>query len=370
MVFVELAPELVHQIYNTLYSINDVINLSLTCRRFNVLLKHSQKLPTLFAAAEREFGPLEDVAQLVTFNASQPAHLKRHPQQNYALLRQMIKIGGVAQKCADIFPERRWQDNYLERRTLSNDEVWRLRRAVYRYWLYCEAFQGRGNSRSMRMLPYMVEERAQLLRTWTTEELSEIEDVRLVLEDLVSLELCPTHGAAQREFNQHCDFAEVRQTHQNVYTHRSWNSWPPDSFTSQLLSTNIFHNYRDEQILSRHLDLPVPQRRKLEMMGWGDEISQYYVVQSMMKLNPAQIMYLYEHTTRKQDIERWLAEHIGEEWFWDNGQTWLDTWNLVLYKRGLDPEWLQLEIQEGRAGVTNKAGSSDQHIEQNHQCLY
>lgn len=168
MAFVELAPELVHQIYNTLYSINDVINLSLTCRHFNVLLKHSQKLPTLFAAAEREFGPLEDVAQLVTFNASQPAHIKRHPQQNYALLRQMIKIGGVAQKCADIFPERRWQDNYLERRTLSNDEVWRLRRAVYRYWLYCEAFQGRGNLRSMRMLPYMVEERAQLLRTWTT----------------------------------------------------------------------------------------------------------------------------------------------------------------------------------------------------------
>ena len=166
----DLAPELVHQIFNTLHSIKDVINLSLTSHHFNHLLKHSQKLPTLFSAAEREFGPLEDISQLVTYNSSQPAHVKRHPPQSYALLRQMIKIGGVAQKCVEVFPEKRWQDNFLERRALSHDEAWRLRRAVYMYWLYCEAFQGRGNTRSMRMLPYLMEERAQLLRIWTTGE--------------------------------------------------------------------------------------------------------------------------------------------------------------------------------------------------------
>lgn len=168
MSLADLAPELVHQIFNTLHSINDVINLSLTSHHFNRLLKHCQKLPTLFSAAEREFGPLQDIAQLVTYNASQPAHSKRSPQQNYSLLRQMIRIGSIAQKYVEMFPERRWQDNFLERRSLTNDEARRLRRAIYRYWLYCEAFQSRCNTRGMRMLPRVVDERAQLLRMWTT----------------------------------------------------------------------------------------------------------------------------------------------------------------------------------------------------------
>lgn len=168
MSLTDLAPELISQIYNTLYSINDVINLSLTCRHLNHLLKHSQKLTTLFSVAEREFGPTEDIAQLVTYNVSQPVHIRRQPVQSYALLRQMIKIGGVAQKYVEIFPERKWQDNYLERRTLTQLEAWKIRRSVYRYWLYCEAFQNRTQTRATRMLPFVVEERSQLLRTWST----------------------------------------------------------------------------------------------------------------------------------------------------------------------------------------------------------
>lgn len=168
MALADLAPELISQIYNTLYSINDVVNFSLTCRHLNHLLKHSQKLSTLFSAAEREFGPLEDIAQLVTYNASQPVHVKRQPAQSYALLRQMIKIGSVAQKYVEIFPERKWQDNFLQRRILTQHETWKIRRAIYRYWLYCEAFQNRSHTRATRMLPAYIEERSQLLRTWAT----------------------------------------------------------------------------------------------------------------------------------------------------------------------------------------------------------
>ena len=168
MALTDLAPELISHIYNTLYSINDVVNLSLTCRHMNHLLKHSQKLSTLFSAAEREFGPIEDITQLVTHNASQPVHIRRQPVQSYALLRQMIKIGSVAQKFVDIYPERKWQDNYLQRRSLTMSEMWKVRRAIYRYWLYCEAFQTRSHTRVMRMVPQVVEERCQLLRAWTT----------------------------------------------------------------------------------------------------------------------------------------------------------------------------------------------------------
>ena len=166
-----LAPELLAQIYNSLSTVSDVISLSLTCHHLHYTLRSSQRLPTLFAAAEREFGPLDDIAQLLTYNASQPAHAKKTPQPSIVLLRQMIRVGNVARRIEELYPSRRWVDNYVQRRSLTANESWRLRRAVYRYWLYCEAFQNRNFTRGLRQIPQVVEERAQLLRTWTTGEI-------------------------------------------------------------------------------------------------------------------------------------------------------------------------------------------------------
>lgn len=86
------------------------------------------------------------------------------------------------------------------------------------------------------------------------------------------------------------------------------------------------------------------------MAGWGDDIAQYYVVQSMMKLNPAQIMHLYEHASNQQQVEVYIGG-LGEEWFWNNGQTFLDTWTLVLAKRGLDPRVIRDGILDGQFGI-------------------
>lgn len=164
----ELPPELIHHIYNSLPTISDVINLSLTCHRLNHLLKHAQKLSTLFAAAEREYGPIQDILQLVTYNTTQPVHLKRTPAYSYSLLRQVIRAGSVAKKIEDIYPSKRWLDDYLNRRSLQPHEAHDLRRAVYRFWLYCEAFHGRSHPRTSRMHPQIIEERAQLLRLWSS----------------------------------------------------------------------------------------------------------------------------------------------------------------------------------------------------------
>ncbi|KAK5937947.1 hypothetical protein PMZ80_009536 [Knufia obscura] len=360
-----IPSELLSQIYNSLSTISDVINLSLTSHHFNHHLRSSNRLPTLFAAAEREFGPLEDITQLLTYNASQLAHIKRKPQQSYALLRQMIRVGAVAKKIEELYPARRWADNYLERRSLTIDESWRLRRAVYRYWLYCEAFQNRNYMRSTRQIPQIVEERAQLLRSWTTEELIEIEDLRTILENIVSDDLCPTDGAAQRSFNQHCDFSGVRYNHlhQPYNQFRSWNSWPPDAYTNQALAqsrpstSSLFHNHFSDLKRQSSADLPIPQRRKLEMTGWGDEISQYYTIQSVMKLNPAQILHMHENAVTRLDVESYITNHCdGGEWFWDNGQTWLDTWSLVLYKRGEAPADVRGAVLDGEAGITSAEG--------------
>lgn len=174
MSLAELAPELLTQIFSSLYSISDVLSLAQTCRRLHHLLRSSQRLPALFAAAEREFGPVNDILRLVTSNTSEvvwgrpKVHLAS-VAQNIELLKQIIQIGRVARKYEEMYPSRKWgDDRYLERRRLTEEEKWRLRRAVYRYWLYCETFQNRFCTRGSRYLPLLVEERNRSLRDWSS----------------------------------------------------------------------------------------------------------------------------------------------------------------------------------------------------------
>lgn len=90
------------------------------------------------------------------------------------------------------------------------------------------------------------------------------------------------------------------------------------------------------------------------MRGWGDDIDQYYVVESMLKLNPAQIMYLYENVTTKEGIEWYIDSEIGGDWFWDNGQTWVDSWTAVILRRGWDPDVVLAAIEDGKAGIVGE----------------
>lgn len=172
MSLTDLAPELLTQIFSSLHSIPDVLNLTQTCKRLHHLLRSSRRLPTLFAAAEREFGPLNDIVRLVTWNGTESQWGSSDTPlvavaQNTELLKQILKIGRVANKIAELYPGRKWgEDRYLERRSLSKDEIWRVRRAVYRYWLFCEAFQNKMCTRLSRCLPRATEERNRLLRDW------------------------------------------------------------------------------------------------------------------------------------------------------------------------------------------------------------
>lgn len=184
---------------------------------------------------------------------------------------------------------------------------------------------------------------------------------------MISTDLCPTDGMVRRWFNEHCDFSDVRwQQRYNPYAHQqkpsfmpilNWNSWPPDRYTAQsnmhMFPTSPFHSHQGEQRAREKLNVPVPQRRKAEMLGWGDDINQYYVVQSMLKLNPGQIIHLHENVTTKEGIEWYIDSEIGGEWFWDNGQTWSDTWNLVLMKRGWDLTKVEVAIEDGLAGIVS-----------------
>lgn len=147
-----------------------------------------------------------------------------------------------------------------------------------------------------------------------------------------------------------------------------WNSWPPTPNLHRM--SHLFHDSRHGDLLSdtARQRLPVHQRREMEMTGWGDDITQYDVVQSMMKLNPAQIMSLYEHAITKPQIELYVSNVVGGDWFWNNGQTFLDTWTGVLHKRGLAANEVRDHILQGFLGIAINQRDGDGRNEASRSC--
>ncbi|GAT27209.1 F-box domain protein [Aspergillus luchuensis] len=135
MPFHQLATELLLHIFRSCDSVTDVMNLAMTCRRLHTVFHRSNKLQILVDVAESEFGPLDDIIQIVTQNTSQRAHLFRTAPITNSLLKQIVQIGHVAQKWEIIYPVKKWKTDFENRRSLDDDERFRLRRAIYRLWL-------------------------------------------------------------------------------------------------------------------------------------------------------------------------------------------------------------------------------------------
>ena len=103
--------------------------------------------------------------------------------------------------------------------------------------------------------------------------------------------------------------------------------------------------------------------------GWGDEIAQYYVVEDMLKLDPGQLMYLFESLTvqggssahltlcygfssRKAIVENFVAT-LGD-WFENNGETLVETICCVVGERGGDGRELAELIEGGLEGICRR----------------
>ncbi|KAE8152423.1 Brix domain-containing protein [Aspergillus avenaceus] len=354
MPFGLLATELLLHIFRSCDSISDILNLASTCRRLHVVFGGCNKLQIFADIAEREFGPLDEIIQIVTQNASQPAHVIRAAPMTAALLKQAISIGRMAQKWETIYPVKKWKVDYENRRSLTNDEHFRLRRAIYRLWLYHRAFHTRAYDRFSRNLRHVIIERAQLLHNWSTEELAEIEDVRLIISDIVQNHICPSNGTIQRKFRKRYP----ENNHQlafNIHLNYPTNT-APESF-------GFFGrdpNWAEQHYHTAHpgcSESPAKYRSRFRndyfhdpgSEGWGDEIPHYYVVQDMMKLDPGQVLWLREHASLKEQVEAFV--HSMGEWFRDNGETFGDTLEWVLNERGDDIEEFRSAIADREVGI-------------------
>jgi hypothetical protein len=80
----------------------------------------------------------------------------------------------------------------------------------------------------------------------------------------------------------------------------------------------------------------------------------------MLKLNPQQILHLYENTFTKLQVEAYVQEtssytednvYTNPHWFDNNGETLGETIQQVLYERGVDVQDFEDDVGEGWHGV-------------------
>ncbi|PPJ51066.1 hypothetical protein CBER1_07788 [Cercospora berteroae] len=340
MHFDHLPSELLTQIFLSLPSISSAIALSSANSRFYDTYHLSKKLDILRSAAESEFGPIQDVVQVLTQNHSQPAHIQRDVPISDAFLRQIVKAGRIAQRYEEIYTFKKWKTDYANRRLLSNSERYKLRRAIYRLWLYDKAFHNAAHVRTCRTLPGTVFNRTALLHNWTNTELAEMMDVHNILKDMVANNICPSNGKIRQKFSKRFPDSN-QQLLFNIHL-----NYPPAP--SSFVPDGWYHNSATGS--SRHQSRLFPSRfHEPGAEGWGDEISHYYIVEDMMKLDPEQLLYLRDNCPLKAQVEMHVRG-LGD-WFVNNGETFSETVAHVMTQRGENVEEWKMRIEDGEAGI-------------------
>ena len=335
-----LPNEILTQVFLSLPNISSAIALSFTCHRFYNAFHSSKRLTILERAADAEYGPIDDIVQLLTHNASQPAHVHREVPMSEALLKQIVKIGRIALRYEDIFPFKKWKTDFANRRSLTSTERHTLRRAIYRLWLYDKAFHNSSHVRTCRGIPEVVRERAALLHNFSTIELAEMLDAHIMLRDMVANNICPSNGKIKQKVQKR--FPE--SNHQLLFNIHL--NYPPEP--TSFAPDNCYYNSAIAS--SRNQSRLMPSRwHDPGSEGWGDEISHYYVVEDMMKLDPEQILYLRDHCPLKSQVET-LVRGLGD-WFVNNGETFSETMGFVVRQRSDDMEELKAAVEDGDLGI-------------------
>ncbi|KAI4155310.1 MAG: hypothetical protein LQ340_001075 [Diploschistes diacapsis] len=349
----ELPNELLLDIFFSCRSVKDVLALGTASRHFYHVFSGSKKLPILFQSAEVQYGPLEDAIQVVTYNHSQPAHRIRKAPLSLALLHQLIDLGKSAAKWIEIYPSRKWKDNFEDRRLLRASETYRLRRAVYRLTLYTRAFHNARYPRTSRMQRHVILERASLLHNWSTAELAEIEDIRVVLRDVIESRICPSNGTIQRKFRKRFPDSD----HQLLFNLNIHLNYPPPPTTAGAFLPAHFHSAHQTTPSSRAAlaisKYATSSRHEPGAEGWGDDIPHYYIVEDMLKLEPAQVLWLKENAPLKGMVQAY-TRNLGD-WFENNGETFGQTFEWVAEQRGEEIGELREGVEGGSLGVVTEA---------------
>ena len=367
----EVPNEILLHIFQSAPTISTLHALSQTCKHFHSILS-SHRLPLLYSAASIQYSPLHDATLISTYNSAQPAHLARpSPPQSLALLKRLVEIGKVANAWAQQYPLLKWRGELsAERRLLTSEEEYRLRRACYRIWLYALAFHTPYFPRGARHQPTTIRTRALLLRPWPSQHLAEILDLQSIFREVLHLHICPSNGT-------------VLKRHKARYPDDPFPLVSTTSFKKQQsikaaggFNQTYFHSTPHTSRLANLTTRRNHMHQATTVEGWGDEITQYYVVEDMLKLPPGHLMQLYREVTGQayEDFGGWYggdgtiggtvvvgAKGVVEDfvaalgdWFENNGETLCETIGFVLADRGGDLGLLKEGVEEGWEGIAKK----------------
>jgi hypothetical protein len=277
----DLPTEIVQHIYNSLPDIETVFALSATCHQFRNAYIGSQKLVVIKNVLDRQFGPLHDVTQLVTYNESQPAYVSRKPGFSLELARQIIKKGRVANQWVREYPSLKWREDSHLRRILLPHEAFRLRRAIYRFWLFSIAFE-QNPENPIRITPALLRERSHWAHQFSQQEIREILELESHFREMLTLDICLSNSMVQELYER---------------------DQPPSR--KDLLYFGNFGHHQSEANIVRHAS---DSLAAFERKSWGDDASVTARVFRIMKLSPDLLLQFRDEFDSRAAREGFLDE--------------------------------------------------------------
>ncbi|KAI9744241.1 MAG: hypothetical protein M1818_002393 [Claussenomyces sp. TS43310] len=279
-----LPLELIQKIFKECPDIATVISLARVSKKYYAALHGTQKLSIFNAVINVQFAPLGEAIQLVTYNDSEPAHQQRSPAISMALVKQIVKIGNVANQWVEIYPMLRWRSDTTYRRVLRPHEVLRFRRALYRIWLYGKAFHSPSYLSRDEDPPMSStkDDRLTFFRRYSDDHIIEISEVHDVFHEMLHNDICPSNAIMMARYAQ----AAPGQDPLFFGTYETF---------------RLTNGRRAERLLENVSVLDLP--RNLAREAWGSRQAQKSIVLDLLKLTPDELLYLRDLGGKLSRIE-------------------------------------------------------------------
>lgn len=267
MSITQLSTELLQKIYEYA-ELEDIIHLAQTSRR-NYRIFLGRRMQLLEQGLHNSYSPLPSLLKLAISNETDKSRrpigteirisaiidritqVGNKPKLTLELMKKMVQYGRTAEKWVELYPRLRWRYDSDNRRLLRNHEQNRLRGAIYHHWTYTTLFHSRTFTQYSPDPPSAAsrdDPRHRLLRTYSTIDHIQLSEFLAHVEQLVELDLYPSHSIVREQYMPA--------------------SLPPAT---------------------------------LDKMGWGSGSEYRRLVRDIMKLSPADLLYLVENTSTKAE---------------------------------------------------------------------
>jgi len=272
MSITDLSTELLQKIFE--YSeLPDLLHLAQTSKR-NYRAYLGRRMPLLERGLHNSYSPLPALLKLTLANEPTPSRrpigtelritlllnritsLPATPKLTLENMKKMVSYGKIADRWTELYPRLRWRFGSDNRRLLKSQEKERLRGAVYNHWIYTTLFHSRTFTNYAPDPPSpasLDDPRHRFLRTLSTVQQIQLSEYLAHTETLVEIDLYPSYSVVSEQY--------------------------PHS-------------------------LP---HRSLSKLGWGEGSEYRRLVRDIMKLSPADLLHLYEHTSTKSERSDFLC---------------------------------------------------------------